>query len=133
MPSRTRSKVTSIARYVPHGLWERSIADHSSYAFNGGNSLAASNAGIAGLTLSAIREPAKTILVAEGSAYIPWSWHRPKRPLTHENARFNNALNMTSFVEGHVSYIQIFWDARRSGLALYYDPPPGYDYRWSGN
>jgi hypothetical protein len=123
----------SIARYVPHGLWEQSISDNSSYAFNGGNAMANSSLGIAGLKLSSIREPAKTVLVAEGSAYVPWSWHQPKRPLSHENARFNNAMNMVSFVDGHTSYIRIYWNDNRSGLALHYDPPPGYDYRWSGN
>ncbi|MBI3850458.1 MAG: type II secretion system protein [Verrucomicrobia bacterium] len=126
-------EVMSIARYVPHGLWEQSISDNSSYAFNGANAMANAGPGISGLTLSSIREPAKTVLVAEGSAYIPWSWHQPKRPLSHENARFDNAMNMVSFVDGHVSYIRIYWDDNRSGLALHYDPPLGYDYRWSGN
>jgi prepilin-type N-terminal cleavage/methylation domain-containing protein/prepilin-type processing-associated H-X9-DG protein len=126
-------EVMSIARYVPHGLWEQSVSDYTSYAFNGGNAMANSRPGIAGLKLSSIREPAKTVFVAEASAYIPWSWHQSKRPLSHENARFNNAMNMVSFVDGHVSYIRIYWDDNRSGLALHYDPPPGYDYRWSGN
>jgi len=126
-------EVMSIARLVPQGLWEQSISDNSSYAFNGANAMATSSPGIAGLTLSSIREPAKTVLVAEGSAYIPWSWHQPKRPLSHENARFNNAMNMVSFVDGHVGYIRMYWDDTRSGLALHYDPPPGYEYRWSGN
>ncbi|MDA1274186.1 MAG: type II secretion system protein [Verrucomicrobia bacterium] len=126
-------EVMSIARYVPHGLWEQSVSDHSSYACNGANAMVNSSPGIAGLTLSSIREPAKTVLVAEGSAYIPWSWHQPKRPLSHENARFNNAMNMASFVDGHVRCIRIHWDDNRSGLAPHYDPPPGYDYRWSGN
>jgi prepilin-type N-terminal cleavage/methylation domain-containing protein/prepilin-type processing-associated H-X9-DG protein len=126
-------EVMSIARCVPHGLWEQSISDNSSYAFNGANATANSSPGIAGLKMSSIREPARTVLVGEGSAYIPWSWHQPKRPLSHENARFNNAMNMISFVDGHVSYIRIYWDDNRSGLALHYDPPPQYLYRWSGN
>ncbi len=126
-------EVMSVARYVPHGLWEQSISDNSSYAFNGGNAMANSNPGVAGLKLSSIRESAKTILVAEGSAYVPWSWHQPKRPLSHENSKFNNAMNMVSFVDGHVGYTRIYWNENRSGLALHYDPPPEYDYRWSGN
>jgi len=126
-------EVMSIARYVPHGLWEQSISDYTSYAFNGGNEMGNSRPGIAGLKLSSIREPAKTVLVAEGSAYIPWSWHQPKRPLSHENAKFNNAMNTVSFVDGHVSHIRIYWDDNRSGLALDYDPPAEYGYRWSGN
>lgn len=126
-------EVLTIARYVPRGLWEQSVSDHTSYAFNGGNEMENSRPGIAGQKLSSIREPAKTVLVAEGAAFVPWSWHQPKRPLSHQNARFNNAMNVVSFVDGHVSYIRIHWDENRSGLALQYDPPPGYQYRWSGN
>lgn len=126
-------QVMSIAQCVPHGFWEQSISDHSSYAFNGGNAMAASKPGISGLKLSSIRDPAITVLVAEASAFIPWSWHQPKRPLSHENSRFNNALNLISFVDGHIGYIRIYWDENRSGLALDYDPPSGYAYRWSGN
>jgi prepilin-type N-terminal cleavage/methylation domain-containing protein len=126
-------EVMSIARYVPHGLWEQSISDNTSYAFNGANAMRNTSLGIAGVALSSIREPAKTILVGEGAAYVPWSWHQPKRPLSHENAKFNNAMNMVSFVDGHLSYIRIYWNDNRSGLASDYDPPPEYDYRWSGN
>lgn len=122
----------SIARYVPHGLWEQAVSDHTSYAFNGANAMGNSSSGIAGQKLGSIREPVKTVLVAEGSAYVPWSWHRPKRPFSHQNAKFNDAMNLVSFVDGHVSYIRIFWDENRAGLALHYDPPQGYEYRWSG-
>ncbi|MDB6131582.1 MAG: hypothetical protein JWM04_2689, partial [Verrucomicrobiales bacterium] len=72
--------------------------------------------------------------VAEASAYIPWSWHQPKLPFTHQNAIFSDAMNMVSFVDGHVSYIKIYWDGvNRPGLALNYNPPAGYEYRWSGD
>lgn len=119
-------EVMSMARLVAHGLCEQSISDHSSYTFNGGDP------GIAGMRLSSIQEPCKTVLVGEASACVPWSRHQPKRPLSHENAKFNNARNLISFVDSHVSYIRIHWDENRSGLAINYDPPAGYEYRWSG-
>jgi prepilin-type processing-associated H-X9-DG protein len=51
---------------------------------------------------------------------------------------FDDARNMVSFVDGHVSYIKIFWNPGPVqpgvwALAIQYDPPAGYDYRWSGN
>ena len=51
-------------------------------------------------------------------------------------------MNVMSFVDGHVGYIRIYWDANRRigfGGHLYptasaeYDPPAGYNYKWSGD
>ncbi|MEO6035220.1 MAG: hypothetical protein ABIQ35_08200 [Verrucomicrobiota bacterium] len=45
---------------------------------------------------------------------------------------FNDAKNMVSFVDGHVSYIKIFLDsAPRKGLAIFYNPPASFDYQWT--
>ncbi len=43
--------------------------------------------------------------------------------------------NVMSFVDGHVSYIKMFWNGtpRFDGFPAIYDPPDGYDYKWSGN
>ncbi|MGZ5504988.1 MAG: type II secretion system protein [Limisphaerales bacterium] len=53
--------------------------DYSSYWFNGLNSSRRSvrRLGIAGLKLTSIKDPAKTVLVAETPAFFPYSWHRP--------------------------------------------------------
>jgi prepilin-type N-terminal cleavage/methylation domain-containing protein len=123
-------------RFVPRGLWEEPISDHSSYGFNGGNSMGGGRLpGIAGRRLSSIRDMAKTILVTENSAFIPWSWHEPRRPLTPQNAVFNDAKNVASFADGHAAYIRIYWAAQNPAgpLAMCYDPPARYDYKWSGD
>ena len=128
--------VTDSLAYVPRAMHEQSFSDYSSYAFNGGNARTNSNApGIAGRTISSIRDPAKTVLVAECSAFIPWSWHQPKRPLSRENSIFNDAKNVVCFVDGHVGYIKIHWGGNDppGSLALHRDPPAGYDYKWSGD
>ena len=127
--------VTNFGAYVPHGLHEQA-PDFLSYAFNGGNARTNSNApGIAGRALASIKDPVKTVLVMEGPALIPYSWHNPKRPFSRENAIFNNAQDMVSFVDGHVSYIRIYWGGNNppGSLALHHDPPDGYDYKWSGD
>jgi prepilin-type N-terminal cleavage/methylation domain-containing protein/prepilin-type processing-associated H-X9-DG protein len=133
--------------YAPQGQHEQRTYDFSSYSFNGANLLTnyphlADNGvlpGIGGKKLSAIKNSAKTVLVVEASALLPYSWHQPKPPVTSGLPMFNDARNMVSFVDGHVSYINIYWNNMLSypdggaSVAAYYDPPEGYDYRWSGN
>jgi prepilin-type N-terminal cleavage/methylation domain-containing protein len=127
--------MTGSFRYVPKGLHEQS-PDYLSYAFNGGNARTNSNApGIAGRTLSSIKNPARTTLVAESPAFIPYSWHEPKPPAPNGAPMFDDAKNMLSFVDGHVSYVQIYWGGNSppGALALHHDPPAGYAYQWSGD
>lgn len=61
--------------------------------------------------------------------------HNPKRPLSRENAIFKNARDMVSFVDGHVSYIRMYWGGNNppGSLAIHQNPPAGYDYQWSGD
>jgi prepilin-type N-terminal cleavage/methylation domain-containing protein len=125
---------------VSQGLHEQSGSDYSSYAFNGGNMIGDPPVvtppfpwpGLAGWKLNAIKDPVKTILAAEGSVLLPYSWHEPS-VIGH----FNNARNMVSFADGHISYTKIFWDTNNITIghqeAWQYDPPAGYDYKWSGD
>ncbi len=133
--------------YVPHGRHEQVVYDYSSYAFNGLNLLTnypnfADNGvlpGIGGQKLSAIKHSVRTVLVAEASAFWPFSWHQPKPPVPSNSPMFNDARNMVSFVDGQVSYIKVYWNSTisypngNSSVAAYYNPPAGYDYQWSGN
>ena len=146
-PADTFYYVESSGAYVSHGLHEQRTFDFSSYAFNGANLLTnypnfAYNGvlpGIGGQKLSAIKNSTKTLLVVEASALEPYSWHQPKPPVPGGFPMFNDARNMVSFVDGHASYIKIYWNNTISypnggiSVAAYYDPPAGYDYQWSGN
>ena len=122
-------------QYVGKGMHEEP-PDYLSYALNGGNARTNSNAlGIAGRTLSSIKNPARTVLVADSPAFIPYSWHEPKLPAPKGAPMFDDAKNMVSFVDGHASYVKIYWGGNNppGSLALHHDPPAGYDYQWSGN
>lgn len=132
--------------YVPESICARPDYDYSSYIFNAGNVFGtkehpANRPGIAGLPLSSIKHPARTVLVAEVPALIPFSWHKPKRPLYIistsycPNLIFNNAMDMVSFVDGHVGYIKMYWKGAfgPTGVSCNYDPLDGYDYQWSPN
>jgi prepilin-type N-terminal cleavage/methylation domain-containing protein len=122
---------------VPGGLHLQSRFDYSSYAFNGGNFPLINNVprwpGVAGRKLSSIKEPVKTVLAAEFAALAPYSWHQPAGGSGH----YNNAQDMVSYADGHVRFIKMYWDASNVIAehleAWQYDPPPGYDYKWSGD
>jgi prepilin-type N-terminal cleavage/methylation domain-containing protein len=124
--------------YVQKSLHDEPYVDYSSYAFNGGdgrtevfgtNGFTFTRPGLGNVRLSAVKHPSRTVLVAEVSAWEPWSWHEPSSRLI-----FNDAKNVVSFVDGHVSYIKIFKDDRpRGGAAAFYNPPASYDYQWTAD
>jgi prepilin-type processing-associated H-X9-DG protein len=47
-------------------------------------------------------------------------------------ALFKDEQCNVSFVDGHAGYIKMYWKPAYSPTAAF-DPPAGYDYRWSGN
>jgi prepilin-type N-terminal cleavage/methylation domain-containing protein/prepilin-type processing-associated H-X9-DG protein len=128
-------------------LFQQTNFEYSSYAFNGGVEngfkVYTNNTGIGGRKLSSIKDPVKTVLVTEVPAFFPFSWHDPGNSSSFGAVTFASgavlfvdAKSMVSFVDGHVSYIKIFWDPGPTvpgiwAMALQYDPPPGYDYKWS--
>ena len=142
---------TGTMNYVPQGHYAQSNFLFSSYEFNGANEATnipkaifgvESLPGISGRKLSSIKQPDKTVLIADASAFVPYSWHQPKPPAVATNGMelplFNNAKNFVSFVDGHVSYIKIYWNSAANSdgfysMAFYYDPPAGYDYQWNGD
>ena len=121
--------------YIPQSLHDQPAYDYSSYWFNSGTPtrFGTNSPGLAGRNLNSVKQLEKTVLVAEMPAFQPWSWHNPKRPLPtgHAWPLFKDAKDNVSFVDGHVNYIKIYWDTAYSPTAAF-DPPPGYDYKWSG-
>jgi prepilin-type N-terminal cleavage/methylation domain-containing protein/prepilin-type processing-associated H-X9-DG protein len=126
-------------QYFPESHYQQLVYKYSSYGFNAGNSVPGGHLpGIAGVKLSSIKDPVKTILVTEWPAFDPYSWHQPEAPYNKNLPPFfNNARNNVSFVDGHVSYTRIYWDTNyvrwSHGSAWQYDPPAGYDYKWNGD
>jgi prepilin-type N-terminal cleavage/methylation domain-containing protein len=87
--------------------------------------------GIAGMRLESIAHPARTVLITEAPAYAPYSWHQPKKPFSDQNSKFNDSKNVVGFVDGHVSYIKMYYDGKNFAWAS--NPPAKYDYQWSGD
>ena len=135
------------ATYVSHGLHEEMSHEFSSYAFNGLNLLTnyvnfaynGSLPGIGGKKVSSVKNSSRTILVLEAAGLLPYSWHQSRSKVAGSYPMLNNSKNMVSFVDGHLDYIQMFWNNTISypnggfSVAAYYDPPGTYDYQWSEN
>src|SRR4051812_11909221 len=108
------------ATYVSRGAHEETDSEFSSYWSNGMDLDTRTDShqrpqrpGIAGRALASIKNPSRTILIAEAAAFWPYSWHEPKRisSIEWQNAAFKDSKNMVSFVDGHVNYINMFWDS----------------------
>ena len=123
------SEITSPTDGLPSTAY---IVDYSDYFFN---------SGLRGIKLTSIKHPSLTVLVAEYTACVGFSWHQPQSryvlvnnwpnatPFLH--AAYNNALNEVSFADGHINYIKIYNDG--ISISFVYNPIPGYDYQWSGD
>jgi len=138
---------TNYSVALPYGRHTYEIFDYTSYMFDGAN-LATNNVnfiftgtlpGVGGLKMSAVKNSARTLLVEEATCVLPWSWHRPEPPSSPGVLSFNNAMNAVSYVDGHAGFTRIYWNStllypdESWSLACNYDPPPNYDYQWSGN
>ena len=99
----------------------------SSYFFNG--EADAVETRMAGKQFSTVQAPSRLVLVGELSAAIGLSTHDRKQP-----SQFNNARNVVGFVDGHISFIPVYWNGQNGidGLPVFYDPPNGYEYTWFG-
>ena len=122
---------------VSQPLHQQVNYNYSSYAFNAGNILPGDPPvhpwpGVAGLKLGSIKEPVKTVLVTEVPALLPYSWHQRAG-----ESHYDKAQDMVSFADGHVSYLKMYWNATNVTVgheeAWHYNPPAGYDYKWSAD
>ncbi len=105
------------------------VTRYSSYFFNG-EAADKPETRMGQKPFSSVREPSRVVLMGELSGALGLSAHDRKEPY-----QFNNARNVMSFVDGHVSYIRIYWNGVKGfdGIAAFYEPPAGYDYKWSAN
>jgi prepilin-type N-terminal cleavage/methylation domain-containing protein/prepilin-type processing-associated H-X9-DG protein len=122
-----------------------SNVDFSSYAYNGLGGTTnvpptlrgqTKLPGLFGRKLASIKDPAKTVVVEEFSAFWPFFWHETQFPRPGQNGinGFNNAQSVVSFADGHVSYIPIYFDTSFNYIpTAYYNPPARYDYKWSAD
>ena len=128
--------------YEARSLHDQMDSDYSSYGFSGGNGFTnhppaaylneTCYPGVFGRKQASIKNPAKTVVLSDISAFFPWSWHQPQK-LPSGQYGVNDAKNTVSFVDCHVGYVKIYWNANFNITACCYDPPAGYDYKRSGD
>jgi prepilin-type N-terminal cleavage/methylation domain-containing protein len=133
----------TLLNFFTQSLHDQPGSDYSSYGFNGVNCANGIMApppnlnetawpGVFGLKDTAVNKPANTILITEFSAFNPWSWHQPLK-LPSGQWGICDAKNMVNFVDGHTSYENIYCNPSFAPIvACAYNPPAGYDYKWSG-
>lgn len=130
----------SLAQHA-RSLHHQPETDYSSYGFSGGNGCTNSPPpilqlsrypGVFGRKQASIKNPSRTVLMLELSAVFPWSWHQPQR-LPPGQVGVNDAKNIIGFVDGHASYTKIYWNSAFRLTSACYDPPGGYEYKWSAD
>ena len=101
---------------------------YSSYFFNGA-APDEPDARLGQKLFASVREPSRVGLIGELSGTFGLSAHNRRLPY-----QVNDAPSVMSFVDGHVSYTRIYWNGVKGfdGGPAFYDPPAGYEYKWSG-
>jgi len=127
--------------YESQSLHDLTIADYSSYGFNGSDENQpvppaflneSSYGGLGGMALASIKQPSKTVMLMELSAGFPWSWHQPEAVPAGQFG-FCDAKNVIGFVDGHVSYMKMYRNPKINLPSCNYEPPDEYGYMWHGS
>jgi prepilin-type N-terminal cleavage/methylation domain-containing protein len=110
-------------------FYKLALTHYSSYGFNGAER-GTNDFGMASQPFAAVRNPSKTTLDGEISGGIGVSFHDPRH-----QGQYNNAPSVAGFVDGHISYIKIYWDGVGGipGFPFWHEPPAGYDYKWTAH
>ena len=108
-------------------FYRQPTTHYSSYAFNG-EAPDSDTTRVAQKIFQSVREPSKLILEGELSGAFGLSSHERKQ--AHQ---FQDARNVMSFVDGHVSFLRMYWNGVNGfdGCPAFYEPPTGYEYSWS--
>ena len=96
------------------------------YVFSGANNASPALLGLSGVRLPAIKKPARTVLMAEAGASVPFSNH----PFEGTTA-VRDAKCWLFFVDGHSAFLPVYSYGGPNTLAK--DPPESYGYQWSPN
>ena len=93
---------------MPH--YDNPILDYGSYVFNGcdnwGNDPVKTT--LLDRNLSTVKHPARTWLISEWPIHWSYSWH--KSQTGSANISYKNAIDNVSFVDGHASYIKLYFN-----------------------
>jgi prepilin-type N-terminal cleavage/methylation domain-containing protein len=130
VPPNVASNITVFDCPMETGFFQSTLSHFSSYGFNGIDR-GSNEFGLAGRKLSTVREPTKTAMAGEIAGGLAVSWHNS----WPQGQQHNDAQSEAGFVDGHVAYIKIFWNGSGGieNIPFRYEPPAGYQYKWTGN
>ena len=113
---------------IPH--WQNPALDYSSYVFNGVNT--GNGVHLLNVSLANVKHPTRTVLMAEWPIHWGYSWHKNK--YGNKDVAYKDAVIDVGFVDGHASFIKLFYDAS-IGAAVYAYPtkniPESYGYQFA--
>jgi prepilin-type N-terminal cleavage/methylation domain-containing protein/prepilin-type processing-associated H-X9-DG protein len=114
---------------IPHH--QNALLDYGSYVYNGCDNGGNVNH-LLDISLSSVKHPSRTVLMAEWPIHWSYSWH--KSLTGNENIPYNNAINNISYVDGHAQYIKLYYNAALGAYPFAYftkDIPGKYDYQFA--
>jgi len=115
---------------TPHYM--NPLLDYGSYVFNGCDNGDYPDNNLLDIKLSSVMHPSRTILMAEWPVHWGYSWH--KSLTGNENITYNDSVNNVSFVDGHASYIKLYYNPAVGPYPFDYPTqsiPGKYDYQWA--
>lgn len=113
----------------PHYL--NATLDYGSYVFNGVDAGGNTNH-LLDVTLSSVKHPTRTEVMAEWPIHWGYSWH--KNRFGEMDVPYADAVVNVSFVDGHAKYIKLYYDAALGQYPFAYatkDIPQKYDYQFA--
>ncbi len=115
---------------TPH--WQNPLLDFGSYVFNGCDNDNNSNH-LLNATLTSIKRPVRTVLMAEWPIHWSYSWHKNKLGAGNRDIQFKDALVSVSFVDGHASFIKVYWNSSFGSPFTYSTAqiPQSYGYQFA--
>jgi prepilin-type N-terminal cleavage/methylation domain-containing protein/prepilin-type processing-associated H-X9-DG protein len=104
--------------------------DYGSYVFNGCHGNGNTNH-LLNVALARVQHPSRTFLMAEWPIHWGYSWHKSLTGTA--NIPYTNAVNNVSFVDGHASYIKLYYNSALGAPYSYAtkDIPAGYNYQFA--
>jgi prepilin-type N-terminal cleavage/methylation domain-containing protein len=130
VPPDVQSNIAVFDCPLETGFFQSATAHFTSYGFNGLDR-GHGDYGLAGRKLATVRGPSRTAMVGEIAGGLAVSWHNP----WPQGAQHQDAQAEAGFVDGHVSYIKLYWNGGSGfeNFPFWYEPPAGYDYKWTAN
>ncbi len=112
--------------------------DFGSYVFNGvgavnGVGQNQNTNHLLNISLSTVKHPVRTVMMAEWPIHWSYSWHKNKPGAGNTDIAFKDALVSVSFVDGHAAFIKVYWNAFLGNPFSYSTAqiPPSYGYQFA--